>query len=257
MDPSRLERNEYAERLFNDVLAQTYFEVWDSYPIQTYTKNREARLLAKLTQPGDHVLVVGVGGGRELPTLLELGCRIVAIDVSPAMLEKGRSRFPDARISWQIANANSLGDRRERYDLVVALGGVVNYLLDVDAFFRAAYSLLLPGGRIVFDSFNSDFSGESAPSESREGRLRTPYSVPEIHTALLSAKFCEVGIEGIRFLVDLLPSALNRESEHPGRRTLERLLELEEEAAKYLAPEAAKLLLCHGQRGFAVKGKDG
>lgn len=248
VNPLELERNEYAERSYNDALAQTYFDVWDTYPIQIYTRVREAQLLAELAQRGDHVLVVGVGGGRELPTLFDLECSIVAIDVSPAMLQKGRERFPDARVTWQVANANSLADHSDRYDLIVALGGVVNYLLDIEAFLRSVYSLLNPGGRFLFDSFNSEFIGESPLVDSHQGRVRRPYSVTELRSALLNAGFDQVSVEGIRFVVDLLPAKINKDINHPGRRTLERLLELEEELSELLAPNAAKLLLCHGQR---------
>ena len=79
----------------------------------------------------------------------------------------------------------------------------------------------------------------------------------ELHSTRLSAKVCQIDVGGMQFLVDKLPLALNVEREHSKRQTFEQLLTLVAELAKYVAPNAAQLLLRHGQRGFALEGRDG
>lgn len=244
----RFDRNEKAERAHNDSLAEKYFDIWDSYPIQIFTNGLESEALAKVAQYGDRTLVIGVGGGRELPVLLDFGCQIVAIDVSPVMLKKGQERFPGAAIDWQIANANNLDQVGSRFDLVVALGGVVNFLLSFTDFCESLHSILQPGGRFIFDSFNSEFIGEKASFESNQGRIRTPHSFDSLSSELARAGFSGFHIEGFRFLADLLPPIFNTRADHPGRKVLEEVMDIETGLQEVLPATSAKFLLCYGQK---------
>src|SRR5690606_11003766 len=75
-------RNLAGEKSFNDKLAGRYFDVWDTYPIRRCPTAAECRLLGERIPDRADVLVLGSGGGRELPTLLEEGCAITVVDIS-------------------------------------------------------------------------------------------------------------------------------------------------------------------------------
>lgn len=242
MDLEEYERNEEAERTFNDKLSEKYFAIWDSYPIQQFTSEREGQALRNVAFPGARVLVVGSGGGRELPYLLEFGCEIVALDISPEMLRIGQERFPGVDIDWQVGNANQLEYSEDSFDVMVALGGVVNYLLSVEDFGRSAARILRPGGALVTDSFNSEFVGES-PATEVAGRRRTPYSRERIEAAFSDGGFDEVSTVGLRYVVDLLPPAVNAQADHPARPALLTMLEAERALEDTLAADTAKMLL--------------
>ena len=242
MSNPSFEKNEEAERIFNDKLAAKYFEIWDEYPIQRFTTEREGQALSEGVPPGSRVLIVGSGGGRELPHLLALNCDIVAIDVSPEMLRIGQERFRDSTVDWRLGNANDLEFSENSFDAIVALGGVVNYLLSLEDFVYEAGRLLRPCGVLVLDSFNSEFIGESKATTSG-GRQRTPYSLSRLEKAFLEGGFAKVETVGLRYLVDLLPPAANAEPNHPARAGLLKILEGEAALHGSLPARSAKLLV--------------
>lgn len=242
MSTQDFEQNEEAERTFNDKLADKYFAIWDEYPIQRFTTDCEGQALNEAIPPGSRVLVVGSGGGRELPFLLALGCEVVALDVSPEMLRIGQERFPEEDIDWRLGNANELEFGENSFDGVVALGGVVNYLLSLEDFAGQAGWVLSPGGVIVVDSFNSEFVGES-PASVTSGRRRTPYPVSRLEEAFLKSGFAEVETVGLRYVVDLLPPSANADPGHPARAGLLKMLEGEAALQGVMPARSAKFLL--------------
>jgi ubiquinone/menaquinone biosynthesis C-methylase UbiE len=79
---------------FFDRLAGDWDESTDHHPSKL---ERIARLLR--LEPGDTVLDVGCGTGVMVPYLLERvgeNGRIVAVDISPRMIEVARRKFPPA-----------------------------------------------------------------------------------------------------------------------------------------------------------------
>ena len=235
--------NERAEREFNDALAGKYFDIWDTYPIQRYTDMVEQQLLSTVVQPKSRVLVLGVGGGRELPALLEKACEIVAVDLSPEMLRIGRERYGTATIEWREANVSALPDDLRGFACAIALGGVMNYQLDLTETLRHLWHRLDPSGFLVFDSFNREFPGEREEHQAK-GRIRRSYSLSDLTERCRDAGFEDIEIKGHRFLADQLDAGCNRDVDHPGRETLRQLLELESQLHFAMPPERAKLLIC-------------
>jgi SAM-dependent methyltransferase len=108
-------------------------------------------------------LEIGVGAGRLTGRLLERARELVGIDISPAMVEHCRRRFPDAR--FEIGSLN---------DPQAAVGGgfdaiVAGYnLLDVvDHDERGAAldrwrEILVPGGTLIMSTHNLAAKGQIA-----------------------------------------------------------------------------------------------
>ena len=102
---------------------------------------------------GRRVLDVGCGTGKSFMPLLEAGWEVTGCDLAPEMLEiashkaTGRAELLEA----DAAELPVLG----RFDLVMAIDDVVNYLLTaeaLEAFFRGARRNLAPGGVLLFDA---------------------------------------------------------------------------------------------------------
>ncbi len=120
-------------------------------------RRRALQLLA--TQPGERVLLVGVGTGADLPLLPEGTCA-VGIDLSPEMLDRARARLPlpGRSVALLQGDAQLLPLRAERFDAVV-LNLVLSVVPDGRACFRQALAALKPDGRIIiFDKFVPDAS---------------------------------------------------------------------------------------------------
>ena len=103
---------------------------------------------------GEHVLLVGVGTGADLP-LLPQGIRVTGVDLSPEMLDRARARLPlpGREIALVEANAQALPFEGASFDAVL-LSLILSVVPDATACLREARRVLRPGGRIVvFDKF--------------------------------------------------------------------------------------------------------
>lgn len=107
-------------------------------------------------QPGEMVVDAGCGTGlvaNSLAGVLRSGGRVVAIDLSPAMLAVAEAnRPPDAPIFFGRGVVEDLVLRTETVDVVV-LGLVLSYTADPEAVLLEARRVLRPGGRLVVSEY--------------------------------------------------------------------------------------------------------
>jgi len=130
---------------------------------RTLARAREDALAGIDVGPRESVLVVGAGTGLDLP-LLPAGARVVATDLTPAMLARARQRAP-AR-AFVFADAQQLGLVDAAFD-VVLLHFIVTVVQDPTACLREAARVVRPGGRIsILDKFVPD---DTQPSRVRRG----------------------------------------------------------------------------------------
>jgi len=235
-------KNIAAERKFNDLLALKYFDIWDTYPIQLFTTQVESNFLADMIPDNSSVLLLGSGGGRELPILLRKGCEITAVDISPGMLEIGKKRYPQAAIEWVEADLHWLPKDLQKFDSAVCLGAVFNYLRDPILFFQNLKSALKPTASLILSVINAEHPSEKKKHTTlSDGRIRTLYNLSDIQQNLSQCGFEIITNYGIRFFADLVPSEWNREnSEH--LKLLQELLELEKKWINVLPARAGKFL---------------
>jgi phosphatidylethanolamine/phosphatidyl-N-methylethanolamine N-methyltransferase len=105
-------------------------------------------------QPGERVLIDGCGTGLDLE-LLPRGCRITAIDLTPAMVEKTLARAASLglTIEARVMDAAALDLADESFDCVV-LHLILAVVPDPYATAREAARVLRRGGRAsIFDKF--------------------------------------------------------------------------------------------------------
>lgn len=118
-------------------------------------RRRSIALLA--LKPGERVLVVGAGTGGDLPYLPE-GVRVVAGDLTPAMVERlrGRARALGREVEARVMDAHALDLPGASFDAVV-LHLILAVVPDPVAALREAERVLRPGGRaVVFDKWVPD-----------------------------------------------------------------------------------------------------
>ena len=108
---------------------------------------------------GGSVVELGVGTGRIAVPTAEAGVPVIGVDSSAGMLDVCRARARDAGVEGLLDLR--LGDLRdppvtERVQLVTCPFRAYLHLADDEErlrALRAAYALLLPGGRLAFDVF--------------------------------------------------------------------------------------------------------
>ena len=140
-------------------------------------------LLEPVRERDGLVLEIGCGSGLLTRYLVEAGCRVLATDASPAMLELARENAPGAE---GFARLTLPDDPVPASDAIVGIGHPLNYLPTADAIERALVALaraLLPGGVIATDLEDFEW-GElrvDQPEQARIGddwAIVSRYSVP-------------------------------------------------------------------------------
>ena len=102
-------------------------------------------------QPRDRVLLVGAGTGADLP-YLPYGCRILATDLTPAMLRRARPHVREG-VYLAVMDGHTLGVLTASFDAIV-LHLILAVIPDPVRCLQEAARVLRPGGRmVVFDKF--------------------------------------------------------------------------------------------------------
>lgn len=125
----------------------------------------EADLFARYVRPGDSILVVGAGGGRDVLPLLAKGHAVTALDIAPEALQALTERalaqgFTVPTLNTSITEAVL---PREAFDVVLFSWFCFSYLhgsAERGAALARSASALRPGGRILL---SYPFRGESRP----------------------------------------------------------------------------------------------
>ena len=102
-------------------------------------------------RPGERVLLVGAGTGADIP-YLPTACRVLATDLTPAMLYRARPRLREG-VQLAVMDGHALGVARASVD-AVALHLILAVIPDPVPCLQEAARALRPGGRmVVFDKF--------------------------------------------------------------------------------------------------------
>lgn len=109
-------------------------------------------MLSEHLGPGMSVLELGCGTGYFTRELARSGAEIVAIDVSPELLETARVSSSAPNVRYEIQNAYDLSYTDAAFDSVV--GSSVLHHLEIQQALREIFRVLKPGGRISFTEPN-------------------------------------------------------------------------------------------------------
>lgn len=126
---------------------------WDHHAPSGLEKVITAVLSAVNVRPGDRVVDLGCGTGTLSLPLAERGARVLAVDVSPAMI----ARLKDYAAERSLASLDGLATPIEDLSMpagsadLIVTSYALHHLRDTDkaALVRAAYQWLRPGGTLV------------------------------------------------------------------------------------------------------------
>ena len=113
---------------------------------------RRVKMLSNHLRSGMSVLELGCGTGSFTRELARSGADIVAIDVSPELLEVATANCSAPNVRYEIQNAYELSYPEGVFDSVV--GSSVLHHLEIEAALREIYRVLKPGGQISFTEPN-------------------------------------------------------------------------------------------------------
>lgn len=128
-------------------------EIWNwEGPAGKMRWARRVKMLSNHLGPGMSVLEVGCGTGYFTRELARSGADIVAVDVSPELLEMARADCPAKNVYYEIQNACALSYPDAAFDSVV--GSSVLHHLEIKEAVREFHRVLKPRGTIYFTEPN-------------------------------------------------------------------------------------------------------
>ncbi len=128
-------------------------EIWNwESPAGKLRWARRVKMLSGHLKPGMTVLELGCGTGYFTRELACSGADIIAIDVSPEILEIARVNYSAPNVRYQIQNAYVLSYSDSMFDSVV--GSSILHHLEIEEALRGVYRVLKPGGTIYFTEPN-------------------------------------------------------------------------------------------------------
>lgn len=142
---------------WNRLIYRLWAPIYDSTVGHFFLPGRMRAIEMLNLQPGEHVLLVGVGTGADLP-LLPQGVQAVGVDISADMLAKARRKLPlpGLEVTLLQGDAQKLLVNEAAFDVVI-FNLILSVIPDGAACLRENLRALKPGGRaVVFDKFLPD-----------------------------------------------------------------------------------------------------
>jgi 2-polyprenyl-3-methyl-5-hydroxy-6-metoxy-1,4-benzoquinol methylase len=128
-------------------------EIWNwESPAGKVRWARRVRMLGSHLKSGMTVLELGCGTGSFTRELARSGAEIIAIDVSPELLEIAKTNCSAPNVRYQIQNAYALSYSEGMFDSVV--GSSILHHLEIEEGLREIYRVLKPAGTIYFTEPN-------------------------------------------------------------------------------------------------------
>jgi len=128
-------------------------EIWNwESPAGKLRWARRVKMLSSHLKPGMTVLELGCGSGSFTRELARSGADVIAIDVSPELLEIARANCSAPNVRYEIQNAYSLSYPEARFDSVV--GSSVLHHLEIKEALCDVYRVLRAAGTIYFTEPN-------------------------------------------------------------------------------------------------------
>jgi len=144
---------------WNRIIYRLWAPVYDSTVGHFFAPGRRRAMQILDLQPGERLLLVGVGTGPDLPLLPE-DVEAVGIDLSAAMLRRACARLPlpGRNVTLIQGDAQQLLVDESSFDAVL-FNLILSVIPDGAACLRENLRALKPGGRaVIFDKFLPDES---------------------------------------------------------------------------------------------------
>jgi len=139
---------------WNQFIYRLWAPVYDSTVNHFFMPGRKCAMELLNLQPGEKVLLIGVGTGADLP-FLPAGVDASGIDISPEMLAKARLKLDlcPATVKLIQGDAQALLVDESSFDAVI-LNLILSVIPDGNACLESSLRALKPNGRVViFDKF--------------------------------------------------------------------------------------------------------
>jgi SAM-dependent methyltransferase len=94
-----------------DLAAESYDQLYQQNPVMAWMQSESLDLLRTVLAPGSHLLEIGCGTGAEALALARLGHRVLATDISTAMIDAAQAKAQTlgvGGVTWRVLAAGEL-----------------------------------------------------------------------------------------------------------------------------------------------------
>jgi Methylase involved in ubiquinone/menaquinone biosynthesis len=128
-------------------------EIWNwETPTGKIRWDRRVGMLTNSLMSGMKVLEIGCGTGFFTKEIIKKSVQLIAIDISPELIEVARKTILDSNVEFIIENAYQMSFDDQTFNAVI--GSSVLHHLNVDSALNEIYRVLIPGGYIAFTEPN-------------------------------------------------------------------------------------------------------
>jgi ubiquinone/menaquinone biosynthesis C-methylase UbiE len=142
---------------WNRFIYRLWAPAYDRVFTRLFAAGRRQAIAALAAQPGERLLLAGIGTGADLP-LLPAGVQVVGVDLSSAMLARARARRDQGKADVLLIQADAQAlPLRDGVCNAALLNLIVSVVPDGAACLRETVRALRSSGRIIiFDKFLPD-----------------------------------------------------------------------------------------------------
>jgi SAM-dependent methyltransferase len=144
-----------------DRAAENYDTLYRANPVMAWLRRESLAVLQATFPPGSRLLEIGCGTGEEALALARAGYRVVATDISPAMIEAARAKAGEGQdnVTWHVLPAGQLARLLDdhgpgAFGGAYASFGALNCEPDLAPALAALAHLLQPGAGLVCSVMN-------------------------------------------------------------------------------------------------------
>ena len=144
------QRDQFLIKSGPDIYDDFYSDIYDYLVFNNLKDDYEVGYIINSTSPSSQskILDIGCGTGHHVSYLGAKGLDVLGIDISPSMIEKAKTNFPDYKFNVGDALNNHLFESNS-FTHILCMYFTIYYFKDKAQFFNNCFKWLMPGGYLI------------------------------------------------------------------------------------------------------------
>lgn len=134
----------------SDIYDDFYADIYDYLVFNNLKDDYEVGYIMNSASPSSQskILDIGCGTGHHVSSLGSKGLDVLGIDISPSMIKKAKTNFPDYQFTVGDALNNHLFESNA-FTHILCMYFTIYYFKDKAQFFNNCFKWLMPGGYLI------------------------------------------------------------------------------------------------------------
>ena len=144
------QRDQFLIKSGSDIYDDFYANIYDYLVFNNLKDDYEVGYIINSTSPSSQskILDIGCGTGHHVSSLGSKGLDVLGIDISPSMIDKAKTNFPDYKFNVGDALNNHLFESNS-FTHILCMYFTIYYFQDKAQFFNNCFKWLMPGGYLI------------------------------------------------------------------------------------------------------------